>query len=290
MSSAPVQMIEHFSAVSDRYDGIICDVWGVLHNGERVTREAADALAAVRRRGVKVVMLTNAPRMPANVAQYIDQLGGAPEAFDAIIASGGVTRDLIAAKGDRRYHHIGPARDTNIFAGLPARPALLAEADYVVCTGLHDDETETAQTYRPQLDIMLKRGLTMICANPDIVVERGRRLIPCAGAIAELYETFGGRVTWVGKPHQLVYDIARREIERLVGRPVDKKRLIGIGDALRTDVAGAVGYGIDCLFVLDGIHSAELGPLGRDYSPAAVSAFVEKSPLRPTYTTVRLRD
>jgi len=283
-------MIERFSSISDRYDGIICDVWGVLHNGARVTRQAAEALAAARRRGLKVVMLTNAPRMPENVAQFIDQLGGAPEAFDAIIASGGVTRELIAAEGARRYHHIGPARDTNIFTGLAGRPAPLSEADYVVCTGLIDDETETAETYRAQLEAMRQRGLTMICANPDIVVERGHRLIPCAGAIADLYEKIGGRVTWVGKPHGLVYDIARREIERLLGRPVEKSRILGIGDALRTDVAGAAGYGIDCLFVLDGIHSADLGALGRDFSSAAVNALLERSTVRPTYATVALVD
>jgi len=289
MSTDALPLIERFSSISARYDALICDVWGVVHNGVRITRPAADALAAARRRGIAVCMLTNAPRMSADIEKFVSQLGGAPGAWDAIVSSGGATRKLMAERGARPFHHIGPARDLSIFAGLAAVPAALGAADYILCTGLVDDETETAETYRSQLEAARARDLEMICANPDIVVERGHSLIPCAGAIAELYESMGGKVLWVGKPHALVYDAAKAEIERILGRPVEKSRILGIGDALRTDIAGAVRYGIDSLFVLDGIHSGELGA-GRDFSPAAVSTFFTRAAYRPTYATETLMD
>ena len=289
MTDATIAMIEHFSALTGRYDALICDVWGVLHNGVRVSRAANVALAEARRRGLAVCMLTNAPRSPADVARYIDHLGGAPDAWDWIVSSGGATRELMAERGAAPFHHIGPQRDTSIFDGLAARRTGLDAADYVLCTGLANDETETAEDYRAELAAMAARDLEMICANPDMVVERGHRLIPCAGAIADLYETMGGRVLWVGKPHPHVYALARSKIELTLGRRVDKARILAIGDALRTDVAGAHAFGIDSLFVLDGIHSGEMGA-GRDFSSAAVNAFFADAAVAPTYVTPVLAD
>jgi len=287
--SLPV-LTESFSSLSDRYEALICDVWGVLHNGVVVTRAANIALAAARKRGLAVVMLTNAPRMPEEIARFIAHLGGTDDAWDAIVSSGGTTRRLMEGKGARPFHHIGPKRDVSIFAGLAAVATELASAEYVLCSGLFDDETETAEDYRPQLEAMLARGMEMICANPDIVVERGHRLIPCGGAVADLYERMGGPVTWVGKPHPLVYTYAQQAIEARLGRPVAKERILAIGDALRTDIAGAAAYGVDSLLVLDGIHSNELGPAGKDFSPAAVEAFLRTTERRPTHVTVALKD
>lgn len=284
MSQTEIPMIDHVSAIADRYDAIISDVWGVLHNGIKITEPANHCLQQLRKRGLAVSMLTNAPRPPADIITFIEHLGGTQNAWTGFVSSGGVTRQLVAERGDRPFLHIGPDRDRSLFTGLTARETTLADADYVLCSGLVDDETETAETYRPDLEHMLKRNLEMICANPDIVVERGHRLIPCGGAIADLYERMGGKVLWVGKPHPLVYDVAKAEIEKTLGRPVDKSRILGIGDALRTDVAGAINYGIDCLMVLDGIHSAELGA-GRDFSPGAINAFLTKAGVRPAYTT-----
>lgn len=290
MPASRTTFIDRFSAISGRYDAVICDVWGVLHNGVRVTRPANIALAEARKRGLAVVMLTNAPRMPEEIARFIAHLGGTDDAWDAIVSSGGTTRRLMDANGARPFHHIGPKRDVSIFAGLQAVPTNLADADYVLCSGLFDDETETAEDYRPQLETMLARKMQMICANPDIVVERGHRLIPCGGAVADLYERMGGPVTWVGKPHALVYEFAQKEIEARLGRPVDKSRILAIGDALRTDIAGAAAFGVDSLMVLDGIHSHEMGTVGKDFSEATVEAFLAGAPQRPTYATVALTD
>jgi HAD superfamily hydrolase (TIGR01459 family) len=289
LAMTDIPMIEHFASIADRYDALICDVWGVLHNGVRVTPSANIALKEARRRGMAVCMLTNAPRSPADIAKFIQQLGGTPDAWDAIISSGGVTRQIMAERGTRPFYHMGPARDRSIFDTLSAAPVDIDAADYVLCTGLVQDETETAEDYRPLLEIAARRKIELICANPDMIVERGHKLIPCAGAIADLYEQMGGKVVWIGKPHPLVYETATREIERILGRKVDKSRILGIGDAIRTDVTGARNFGIDSLFVLDGIHSGDLGG-GRDFSAAAVSAFFETAPVRPTYTTVLLAD
>lgn len=290
MPAAQSTFIDRFSAISGRYDAVICDVWGVLHNGIKVTPAANVALAAARQRGLAVVMLTNAPRMPDEIARFIAHLGGTDDAWDAIVSSGGTTRRLMAENGARPFHHIGPTRDVSIFSGLAAVSTTLDAAEYVLCSGLFDDETETAEDYRPQLETMLTRKMTMICANPDIVVERGHRLVPCGGAIADLYEKMGGPVTWVGKPHALVYDYALKDIEARLGRPVDKARILAIGDALRTDIAGAAAFGVDSLLVLDGIHSNELGPAGKDFSETAVCAFLAGAAQRPTYVTVALTD
>lgn len=287
---AAVPLIEQFSTISSRYDALVCDVWGVLHNGVRVTRSANQALAAARRRGLAVVMLTNAPRPSADIHDFILSLGGTPDGWDAIVSSGGVTRDLMAKQGKRAFYHLGPKRDEPVFQGLEAVPVTLEQADYVLCSGLFQDETETAESYRSSLEIMLERGLEMICANPDLVVERGPLMIPCAGAVADLYETLGGKVTWVGKPHALVYDHAKAGIERVLGRPVEKSRILGIGDAIRTDVTGANAFGIDSLFVMDGIHAEELGLRGSGINAGAAVAFHSRQAVRPTWATHSLRD
>lgn len=287
--SAPAAFIETFSAIADRYDAVICDVWGVLHNGVRITRPANDALIAMRERGMAVVMLTNAPRPPADIVSFIRQLGADERAWDAVVSSGGVTRSIMAGHEGRPFYHMGPKRDVSVYEGLAGTPTPLEQADYVLCTGLVDDESETAEDYRPQLDRMLARRLELICANPDIVVERGHALLPCAGAIAELYERMGGPVTWVGKPHPLVYDFALAEIEKALDRPVPRSRILGIGDALRTDVAGARGFGIDALFVLDGIHAREAGLKDNALNMTAAADFISRSAMQPRWAMRFLR-
>lgn len=288
-SATPVPLIESLAAIADRYDAVICDVWGVLHNGVRVSRPANDALIALRERGKAVVMLTNAPRPAAAIEALAFKLGADARGWNAVVSSGGVTRAILEQHGARPFLHMGPQRDISLYEGLAARPTGLDAADYVLCTGLLDDETETAETYRPQLEAMLARRMEMICANPDMVVERGHRLVPCAGAIADLYEHMGGPVTWVGKPHPLVYDFALAEIERVLGRKVERSRLLGIGDAMRTDVAGAAAFGIESLFVIDGIHAAEAGVSDGVLPPGKLDAFMAKHTQRPTWATRSLQ-
>lgn len=279
---ADFRAIANLSAVIDRYEAIISDVWGVLHNGLVATPGAREALARARQSGLAVVLLTNAPRPPASIKRQLQGLGIGEQSYDAIISSGGVTRALMADEGAAPFHHLGPPRDRPLYEGLAGQPVPLSDADYVLCTGLLDDETETAEDYRSLLETACGRGLKLYCANPDLVVERGEQLVPCAGAIAELYEALGGKVVWVGKPRPLVYRIAAEQIGEALGRRVDADRILCIGDALRTDIAGANRAGHQSIMTLAGIHAHQIG-LGADggFDRQKLEALAAKSGARP---------
>ena len=255
-------LIPHFSALAPDYDVFLCDVWGVVHNGEVSFPDACDALMRARAMGKTVVFITNAPRPGEAVIRQIAHLHVPAEAYDAIVSSGDVTRDVITHRKDQTLCHIGPERDHSIFTGLNVKFAPLESADYVVCSGLDDDEAETPEDYRARLETMLKRKLFMVCGNPDLVVERGNRLVYCAGSIADLYANMGGEVLYAGKPYRPIYDLALQKAEAISGRKADLKRVMAIGDSVRTDLKGARAFGIDMLFLTAGIHAEEFG--GRD--------------------------
>src|SRR5712691_5843321 len=253
-------LLRRFATLASGYDVVLCDVWGVVHNGAAATAEACDALARFRRGGGTVVLITNAPRPGEVVARTtLDRLGVPRAAYDGIVSSGDVTHALIAARAGKRVFHIGPERDLPIFEGLDAPVVPLENADYAVCSGLTDDTVETPQDYRDLIARMRARALEMICANPDVVVERGDKLVYCAGAIADLYAAAGGEVVFAGKPYRPIYDQALDIAKAARGEPAERARVLAIGDSVRTDLKGAAAYGVDCLFVTAGIHAEELG-------------------------------
>ena len=260
MSVVLPPFIAHFATLAGDYDVALCDVWGVVHNGVVAAPEACDALTRFRERGGTVVLITNAPRPGERVARTIlDRLGVPSAAYDGIISSGDVTRALIAARAGARVFHIGPERDLPLFDGLDSPMAPLERADYVVCSGLLDDTVETPRDYEELVARMHARALPMICANPDVVVERGDKLVYCAGAIADLYAAAGGDVIYAGKPYRPIYEQALGLAEAARGQRVQQHRLLAIGDSVRTDLKGAAAFGIDALFVTAGIHAEELG-------------------------------
>ena len=260
MSVVLPPFIAHFATLAGDYDVALCDVWGVVHNGVVAAPEACDALTRFRERGGTVVLITNAPRPGERVARTIlDRLGVPSAAYDGIISSGDVTRALIAARAGARVFHIGPERDLPLFDGLDSPMAPLERADYVVCSGLLDDTVETPRDYEELVARMHARALPMICANPDVVVERGDKLVYCAGAIADLYAAAGGDVIYAGKPYRPIYERALGLAEAARGQRVQQHRLLAIGDSVRTDLKGAAAFGIDALFVTAGIHAEELG-------------------------------
>jgi HAD superfamily hydrolase (TIGR01459 family) len=259
MSVAFPPITSHFAALAGGYDIVLSDVWGVVHNGIAATPEACDALTRFRAGGGTVVLITNAPRPGANVRQILDRLAVPHSAYDAIVSSGDVARALIIARAGERVFHIGPERDLPMFEGLDAPITELERADYAVCSGLFDDTVETPQDYQPLVERMHARALPMICANPDVVVERGDKLVYCAGAIADLYAAAGGEVVYAGKPYRPIYEQAISVAEAAHGAPVAHHRLLAIGDSVRTDLKGAAALGIDSLFVTAGIHADELG-------------------------------
>jgi HAD superfamily hydrolase (TIGR01459 family) len=263
MSLPPI--IDHFAPLAGGYDVVLSDVWGVVHNGVAATPEACDALERFRANGGTVVLITNAPRPGEVVVRtLLDRLGVPRAAYDGIVSSGDVTRALVAARAGKRLFHIGPPRDLPMFEGLDAPVAPLESADYAVCSGLTDDTMETPQDYHELIEQMRARGLTMICANPDVVVERGDKLVYCAGAVADLYAAAGGEVIYAGKPYRPIYDQALAIAQaahglRENGGPLDHHRVVAIGDSVRTDLKGAAAFGVDCVFVTAGIHAEELG-------------------------------
>jgi len=255
----PPSFIESFSTLADGYDAVLSDVWGVLHNGVAATVPACDALMRFRGQGGTVLLITNAPRPGEVVTRFLDKVGVPRDAYDGIVSSGDVTRAVMAARPQKSVFHIGPERDLPIFDGLGLRFVPLAGANYVVCTGLRDDIVETPESYRAELGELRRRRMFMLCGNPDLVVERGEKLIYCAGALADLYKSLGGEVLYAGKPYRPIYDLALQRVEELRRTVPPLSRVLSIGDSVRTDLKGATDFGIDCLFVTAGIHAEELG-------------------------------
>jgi HAD superfamily hydrolase (TIGR01459 family) len=275
-------IIPGLSAVADRYEAIFCDVWGVVHNGISAHAEAGEALARFRSAGGKVVMISNAPRPYWSVIAQLDQIGVRRDAYDAVVTSGDVTLELIRAEPTQRCYFIGAPKDEPLFRDLSTERVDVDAAAFIVCAGLRDDERETAEDYRPLLQRLRARNLSMISANPDLVVERGHRLLPCAGAIAALYEELGGRVVQAGKPHPPIYARTRARAAELLGHAVDPRRVLAIGDAIRTDVAGAVADGVDSLFLSAGIHAGDLHDATGMLAERKLEAFLAVQALRPT--------
>jgi HAD superfamily hydrolase (TIGR01459 family) len=252
-------LVEHFAALAQGRDALLCDVWGVVHNGIAAFAPACEALLRFRRDGGVVILITNAPRPGAAVERILDRLGVSREAYDAIVSSGDVTRKIVQSRLAESVFHVGPQRDLPIFAGLDVRFAPLESADYVVCSGLFDDTIETPESYRDRLKLMRERGLFMVCANPDIVVERGDALVYCAGALADAYAALGGEVLYCGKPYAPIYQTALAEAATRRGAMPPLARVLAVGDSVRTDLAGAASFGVDCVFVTSGLHAEQYG-------------------------------
>jgi HAD superfamily hydrolase (TIGR01459 family) len=279
-------LIQHFSPMARDYEVVLCDVWGVVHNGVEAFADACHALAQFRRAGGTVILITNAPRPGALVMTLLDRLKVPRDAYDAIVSSGDVTRSIIAARAGQAVYHIGPERDVPMFDGLsPLAP--IERADYVVCSGLFDDTTESPDDYRGLVARLRQRDLPMVCANPDVVVERGEKLVYCAGAIADLYAAAGGSVLYAGKPFAPIYEEALTAARVARGRETEHRQVLSIGDSVRTDLQGAANFGVDCLFVTGGIHAGELG--GRDHpGPAVLGDIFTSAGLSPKAVMRRL--
>jgi HAD superfamily hydrolase (TIGR01459 family) len=264
-----LRFVERLSDLVEGVEVILSDIWGVVHNGLESFPVACEALHTFRQRGGTVILITNAPRPADSVQRQLRKLGVADDTYDAIVSSGDLTRLFVADHPGKKMFWLGPERDNSIHRGLDPVISPLEQADYIICTGLFDDETESAEDYRAMMLQARERKLPLICANPDIVVERGDRLIYCAGAIAELYRELGGEVIFYGKPHRPIYERAMTLAAQHRGHSAPLDRVLAIGDSVRTDLTGAHGFGIDCLFVTRGIHSEEFEGIDQ-LDPASV--------------------
>lgn len=274
--TSPLPSISGLADLAGRYDAVLSDVWGVVHNGVEAFPSAVDALSQFRKAGGKVVFITNAPRPSGPIVDMLDRLGVHRDAYDAIVSSGDATRTMIGKYRGRAIHHVGPAsEDDALYEGLGVRRAGADEAEVVVVTDLDTDD-DTPEMYRDRARQWLSRKLPMICANPDRVVEHGDKIIYCGGALGDLYAAMGGMVLMAGKPYQPIYEEAFRLAEEAAGKPLDKSRVLAIGDSVRTDATGAAKFGIDLLFVTGSIHAAELDAFGKP-DPQAIADLVAPS-------------
>jgi HAD superfamily hydrolase (TIGR01459 family) len=250
-------------AIIPRYDVVLCDLWGVMHNGVAVFPGALDAVRRARASGASVIMLSNAPRPGPIVAKQIANYGVPADSYDDVIASGDVTRSELMRRPGAKVFHLGPERDLPNYEGLDLTLVDFDKADLVVVTGPFHDEHDKPEDYRDLLNRAKARNLTVICANPDIVVERGDKLLWCAGAIAAIYDEIGGETIYAGKPYPEIYKLALARAAKLHGHEIPAKRVVAIGDGLKTDILGAAKQGFDSIFIARGIHAADFsGPDG----------------------------
>ena len=279
------QRIQSLKDITVHYDVILCDVWGVLHNGVAPFPGAGKALAQARANGATVVLITNSPRPNDSVAVQLDGIGVPRDAWDRIVTSGDVTRGLIR-QGPPNVYFLGPDRDLGLLDGTEAFAVKEKDASAIVCTGFFDDETETPEDYRDLLTHFADRNIPMICANPDLIVERGERLIPCAGAMAAFYEQLGGESRIAGKPHHPIYTEALRQATELRGM-VDRTRVVAVGDGMPTDVRGAINEGLDLLYISAGIHARDY-MTGEATDERALDDFLASHQAEPRWWMPRL--
>jgi HAD superfamily hydrolase (TIGR01459 family) len=264
---APV-ILGGLGEIAGNYDALLCDVWGVVHDGTHAHGDAIHALERFRAQCGPVILLSNAPRPAEDVEQQFVRLRVPKNCYDSILTSGMLAREDIvrrSAAHELKLLHVGPERDRGIIANLPLICVQADKAEIVLCTGLYDDDTETPEDYRASLVDLKTRGLTLLCANPDIVVQRGGKLIYCAGALARLYGGLGGQVVYYGKPHAPIYEAALGHLRAAAKREV--QRVLILGDGLETDIRGANGAGLDAVFIADGIHGDDVPEL----TPQALS-------------------
>ncbi|MCE8000484.1 MAG: TIGR01459 family HAD-type hydrolase [Rhodobiaceae bacterium] len=255
-TSGLVPIHTHFEPIAQNYQALLCDIWGVLHNGVAAYDGIVDALTRYRASGGRVLLLSNAPRPGVGIPGHLEGLGVPRDAYDDVLTSGDATRESIASgRFGSSFWHLGPERDRPTFEGLPISQTDEDKADFVLCTGLFDDETETADDYAETLARLKERDLDLVCANPDIVVDRGEKRVYCGGAIAGAYSEIGGRSHYFGKPHAPIYDLARARLSDL-----EDDQILAVGDGLLTDIKGANDQGIDALFVTGGIAYERCGP------------------------------
>jgi HAD superfamily hydrolase (TIGR01459 family) len=277
MANVP-RILSGLREIAPDHDALISDVWGVLHEGTHAKPAATEALARFRAEFGPVVLLSNAPRPVSAVVEQFAKLGVPKTCYDAIVTSGEAARtDLAIRAGASRLaiFHLGPERDRGLFEGLPVDCVEVAEAKVVLCTGLFDDDVETPDDYGDMLDAFKARDLVLLCANPDILVQRGSELVYCAGAIARAYEALGGSTVYYGKPHAPIYRDVIAAARRAAGREI--ARPLAIGDGLETDIKGANNVDIEALFIADGVHGEEIG----DASPERLGQLFSETGIWP---------
>ncbi len=245
--------IDGLSVLRNEYDALLCDVWGVIHNGVSLFPHVTECLENWQKSGGKVLLFTNAPRPAEIVKQYLDNLCLPKSTYDKILSSGDATQEILIERlnAGQKCYFIGPSKDMDLFNNIDINFVEPHEADFVLITGLLDDSIQTPEDYKDIIKTLRIKNLPMICANPDKTVQIDDRIIYCAGAVAKLYEEEGGEVTWVGKPHTPIYTMGKAQLQTLTGK--ENPRILAIGDGYETDILGANQAQLDVMFVTGGL-------------------------------------
>jgi HAD superfamily hydrolase (TIGR01459 family) len=288
MSKPQPELVAGLGGLASDYDVLLCDIWGVIHDGVERFSGACEALERFAQERGPVVLVSNSPRPSRDLLPQLAALGVPKSAYSNVVTSGDVTRALLDERAPAAVWAIGPDRDQGLYQGLDLTFCGPASADFISCTGPFDDEVETPEDYRQALQSAAARGLVMICANPDLVVQRGGRLIYCGGALAALYQELGGKAVMAGKPFAPIYAEALAMAERSLAGALRRDRVLAVGDGVRTDVKGAAAEGFDCLFVANGIHAAEASDGAGRLDPAALSRTFAKEGVHARYALAAL--
>ena len=279
-----LRFIDGLSEIASDYDALACDAWGVIHNGRALLPGAAEAMTRFRRERGPLVILTNAPKPSSIIPAQLARLGLPEGAWDSVVTSGDATRAEIQKRLPAPAYRIGPSFDDSLFEGLAIDFAPMAEAGFIICTGLNDGFEEEPEQYRALLTEAAARELVMVCANPDIKVNWGGKMMWCAGALAAIYEEAGGEVVYGGKPYPPIYRLVRDAIGEARGASADDARILAVGDGLDTDIRGANMAGLDALLVVGrgGLHEHDPGG-------ARIAAALEQKDLRVLAATEGLK-
>ncbi|MEM7597056.1 MAG: TIGR01459 family HAD-type hydrolase [Pseudomonadota bacterium] len=288
------QIITALSDVSERYDALFVDLWGCVHNGVTAFPEAVTALRAYRETGGIVVLVTNSPRARNRVERQLDTFNVPQDCWDTIATSGDSARAaMFRGMVGEKVYFIGQDSDLKFFDPLsiiddPAEITRvpLDQAEGIVCAGPFDPMADP-ETWRPDLLFAKQKGMKLLCANPDIVVDRGEIREWCAGAVAKMYTEMGGESLYFGKPHPPIYDLSYRRLEAI--KPgVVKSRILAIGDGILTDIPGAIGEDIDSLFISGGLAAEQTKTMDQP-DPDALTTYLAGENIDPTYTIGFLR-
>lgn len=288
-------IIKSLSEVSERYTALFVDLWGCVHDGVRAYPEATAALQAYRAKGGIVVLVTNSPKPRAGVEDQLGSFGVPRDAWDAIATSGDSARAAMfrGAVGEKVYFMGEWERDAGFFEPLAVidepvniTRVPLKEAEGIVCCGPFDPLADPAVN-RPDFLYAKQKGLKLLCANPDIIVDRGEVREWCAGALAQLYTEMGGESLYFGKPHPPIYDLAFRRLSS-IDKTIDRSRILAIGDGAQTDIRGAMGEDIDSLFITGGLAAVET-KTSHQPDENTLNLYLQKEMIEPTYAIGKLR-
>ncbi len=284
-------LLSGLSETGDTYNALLCDIWGVIHNGRQHFPPAYDALKRFKAERGPVILISNSPRPRDDLIAQLASLGILEDGFSEVVSSGDATREYLkkfAPQG--AAWRIGPARDDVLYAGIDLTFTSSPQtAAFISCTGPFDDENDTLDQYEHAFTLAAERRLVMICANPDKVVQRGDKIIMCAGSLADLYASLGGPVVMAGKPYAPIYELCYAALEKLTGKPADKARILAVGDGLPTDVLGANGQGLDLVFIAAGIHVVEATDAGGRLDPLLLKALLDVQTAEAKYVAEALR-